>query len=118
MNGVLRTPDEGSKSKAESDNTIAQRCDFAKVARMRTALAVAGKRIAGSKIENLAATECSMTTVRAVRIRATLAKSQRCAIVLSLSALDLLLYPVALSGVSTPFTTGRRPGGGPLPPVS
>ena len=86
---------------------------------MRTALAVAGKRIAGSKIENLAATECSMTTVRAVRIRATLAKSQRCAIVLSLSALDLLLYPVALSGVrSTPFTTGRRPGGGPLPPVS
>ena len=34
---------------------------FAKVARTRTALIVAGKPIDGSKIENLAATESSMT---------------------------------------------------------
>ena len=51
----------GSKSKAESDDKISQGHDFAKVARTRTALMVAGKPIDGPKIQNLAATESSMT---------------------------------------------------------
>ena len=56
----------GSKSKAESEAKIAQGHSSSKVARTRTALTVAAKPIDGSKIENLAATEPSMTDVTIV----------------------------------------------------
>ena len=51
----------GNKSRTESEAKIAQGHSSSKVARTRTALTVAAKPIDGSKIENLAATEPSMT---------------------------------------------------------
>ena len=62
VNGVLRTPDGVVNLRPKAMLRLRKATGLLnKVARTRTALTVAAKPIDGSKIENLAATEPSMT---------------------------------------------------------